>query len=684
VSLIRGAPALWFILLAVAPAIAFSKAPGPDGTMKFLQKSTRNDCHRLRDGFDGSRDITGVIFEEGRSEDPFTIRIEVAHAGRHGGWKHCVIYVLLDIDGGGRKNLPEGMTGTSEMGWNIMIKTSRSSSEAYDEKGTMAKGAVRSTIFDLIGNAVELKIDKALLREKGWKEGKSFRLQAFTTGDSHRGITDSLDLPHQKPWNRGGCLSSFMDVMNPAPPPAVRDEDWGDDIIYFILTDRFKDGDFTNNLDVDRGGQNRFHGGDLQGIIDSLDYLQARHVTALWISPPLKAQKEFMKSAGYHGYWPVDFYSVDPHQGTMEKFGELLQKAHQKGLKVLLDLPLNHTAWEHPWAHDPARYEWFHHKGSIKNWNDDRSVEEGDMYGLPDLAQENPPVYRELLKISRFWIDTGIDGFRLDAVRHVPRDFWIKFEENVHDYAGPDFFLLGEYFHGWDKKLAPYQSDGMDSLFDMPLMYTMSEVFAKEGSMTKLAEKIAQEEQIYENPSMMSAFLDNQDQPRFITQAGANGTKKLRLALAFLMTVNRIPVIYYGTEAAMEGNHDIMKDDMANRKNMEPSINVDMCSYFDCLTSLRKNSSALKRGAFREMWSDDSVYGFSRLTPDEEAIIILNNDNCPQAREIPLRAESSLEEGAELIDALTGVKLKVAMRKIKMVLSAKQALILFKNEPTQK
>jgi glycosidase len=673
---------LWAVILissSIPPAYGHYELADKKTTAresKYLQKSLRNDCLRLRDGYDCSRDITGIAVEEGSAVEPYFFEVTMAHLRQNASRGSLYLYILLNIDGRGKTELPEGIAGTSDMGWNLIIKAFDDTCEIFDERGIVRKGAIKSIKFNRILSSIEVRLDKDLLREKGWKDGSTLRLQVFTTKDSASGMTDSIDLPHQKPWHRNGRLSAFMDVKNPCAPPTVREENWGESIIYFILTDRFKDGMILNNQDVDRRGKNRFHGGDLQGIIDSLDYLAGRNITAIWISPPMRSQREFMKSAGYHGYWPIDFYAIDPHQGTMEKLRELLQEAHRRGLKVLLDLPLNHTAWEHPWVKDPTRRQWFHHNGTIRNWDDDKCVEEGDMYGLPDLAQENPEVYSELLKISRYWIDTGIDGFRLDAVRHIPRDFWKRFEEDVHHYAGPDFFLVGEYFHGWDRKLAPYQSDGMDSLFDMPLMYTMSEVFAKNGSMIKLAEQIAEEERIYENPAMMSAFLDNQDQPRFITQAEANGKEKLMLALAFLMTVNRIPVIYYGTEAAMEGNHDIMQDDMANRKDMEFGGDPALMAYCDRLSGLRRNSPALKNGALIEMWKDDKIYCFSRMSADDEVIVILNNDGNECYREIPLRPESEIRNGTLLIDAMTGAKHRVERGEIKLRIAGKQPIIL--------
>jgi alpha-amylase len=480
-----------------------------------------------------------------------------------------------------------------------------------------------------------------------------------------------------------GSLAADTEILpGPAVPLAEgavsaekqRKKEWQKESIYFVLTDRFNDADKTNNQGVDKTSLKRYHGGDLQGVIDKLDYIKGLGMTAVWITPTMLNQKEFFDSDGYHGYWPVDFFKVDPHVGDTAKFDELIAKAHEKGLKIILDIPLNHVAWEHPYYKDPSKHNWFHHIGDIKDWNDPYQMENGSLFGLPDLAQENPDVEKYLIDVAKFWIDKGIDGFRLDAVKNVPVSFWAKFDREVHKYAGDGFLLVGEVFDGDPAKLSKYAREDMDSMFDYPLYFTMKDVFANDGSMRTLAWRVENTNKEYPHPELMAMFLDNHDTIRFLTAMGGN-KDKFRLALAFLMTMNRIPTVYYGTEVGMEGSADIMGD-LAMRKDMEWDKDPELLKYFKTLTSVRNSSKALQQGRLLEMWQDDKVFVFDRKADKDEAIVVLNNGWDRQVRDIPLRAESELRDGAVLKDAITGRTVTVQNRRVHVEMDGKKPLIL--------
>ena len=221
-------------------------------------------------------------------------------------------------------------------------------------------------------------------------------------------------------------------VPNPMRPPSdPRQRDWRDDVIYFAMTDRFKDADPTNNFGSDKSNIHAYHGGDLQGLIDKADYVRETGATALWLTPPMDSQQKFVDTEGYHGYWPVDYYKVDEHLGDLNKFKEMVDVYHDKGMKVILDIPLNHVAWEHPFWTDPNKANLFHHNGDVTDWNDDWQQENCSIFGLPDWAQENPEAEKYLMEVGEFWAKTGVDGFRLDAVRSVPQWFWQKFNNRV-------------------------------------------------------------------------------------------------------------------------------------------------------------------------------------------------------------------------------------------------------------
>lgn len=448
---------------------------------------------------------------------------------------------------------------------------------------------------------------------------------------------------------------------------------WQDEVIYFALLDRFNDGDRQNDFNVQPNHPSAYHGGDLQGLIDKLPYLQDLGITTIWISPPLDNDDDQLASTGmwgYHGYWIKDFNRIDEHVGTLAKAQELVTKAHTRGMKVLLDVVANHAGYSFP-THDPQYQGWFHTYGNIQDWNDQWWLENGSLCGLPDFDQENPAVASFLTNTYLGWAQTlGLDGFRIDAVKHVPVSFWQSFISATHQKRGDSFLTLGEVLNGDPNYVAGYQNRAkFDSLFDFPLYYTFDEVFAKGGSMRKLGDRFAQDG-AYADASMLSPFLDNHDVPRFLTRAGGD-IGKLKLALACVLTIRGIPMLYYGTECAMAGG-----DDPDNRRDMTWGAHDDVRGYVHDVLAARRRSSALRHGRQLEMWQDDDVYAYLRQAPDSEAIVILNNDPSSQARTLPLRAECRMTDGTRVIDQISGAAFTVQHHQLTVTVPGKQALIL--------
>lgn len=461
-------------------------------------------------------------------------------------------------------------------------------------------------------------------------------------------------------------------VPNPLPAPAdPKLRDWRDDTIYFVMTDRFKDADPSNNHGADKSDIHAWHGGDFQGLIDKADYIRGTGATALWITPPMDSQQRFVDTEGYHGYWPVDYYKVDEHLGDMEKFKELVDVYHDKGMKVIVDIPLNHVAWEHPLWTDPNKAHLFHHNGDVTDWDNDWQQENCSIFGLPDWAQENPETEKYLMEVGEFWAKTGIDGFRLDAVRSVPKWFWEKFNKRMHEVAGDDFLLLGEYYHGDAARLAPYQSDtDMDSLVDYPMYYRIKETFAKGGSMREIANGMSWTNNTYKDPELMGIFADNHDTQRFLTEAG-DDKDRLKMALAFVMTTNRIPTIYYGSEQSFTSDKTGWAE--TSRKDMVFDKDPEMHGFFQKLGAIRNDLEPLRRGELLEMWQDDQVYAFDRKSEHGEAIVVFNNAETEQHRAMPLRAESKLQNGTVLKDLLSERTVTVKDGRIEQSLPAKSA-----------
>jgi glycosidase len=442
-----------------------------------------------------------------------------------------------------------------------------------------------------------------------------------------------------------------------------------DDIIWMILTDRYPDGDSTNN-DFGHGeyipGNFKFYqGGDWQGIIDKLPYLADLGVTAIWISPvsdnePLSRDGQ---EAGYHGYFTYDFYSPNPHFGTLAKLQQLVNTAHANGIKVILDVVPNHSAdYLQPFAtqYDSPNYQpappfnnpdWYHHNGDVTDWNDQWLVENGDIGGLDDINTENQDAVDEIIAVYQYWFQqTGADAARVDAARSLPKSFLQQFEQAI----GVQTF--GEIFHGDVAYVADYQNYEW-SVLDFPLFFNAREVFAYDDSFQKIR-NVLDNDWRYPHPERLITFIDNHDRDRFLALADDN-YRRLRLALTFLYTVRGIPDIYYGTEQAhYGGGRPTEWQGIANNFNREPQTSFDqnhvLYQWIKRLAAVRTQYAPLRRGTMREMWFEDSVYAYSRRVDatGDEVIVAMTTSWDQQTRTIPLRSESSLAVNTVLTNAL--------------------------------
>jgi glycosidase len=442
-----------------------------------------------------------------------------------------------------------------------------------------------------------------------------------------------------------------------------------DDIVYMLLTDRFPDGDPSNTDFGDGatrpGNLKYYQGGDWQGVIDRMPYIKSLGVTAIWISPVSEQEplSRDGKEASYHGYFTKDFWDPNPHFGSKAKLKELVDTAHANGIKVCIDAVPNHTAdYLRPYAtgYDSADYQpdppfnnpdWYHHNGDTTDWNNQQQVENTDLGGLDDLAQENPEVATELKNVYGMWVDDiGFDCARIDAARSVPKWFLEDFERAL---AVPTF---GEIFQGDPGYVSDYQNYEW-SVLDFPLFFTAREVFASDADMSRIGNILAQDYK-YPNPNRLVTFIDNHDRDRFLTWADDN-YQRLRVALTFLFSVRGIPDVYYGTEQAYYGNGIGQEyQGIANNYNREVLRDFDqnnpIFKHIQRLAEVRKRYAPLRLGIQCEMWVDSTVYAFSRRidSTGEETITAVTNSWNPQTRTMPLRAESSIPVGTVLTNVL--------------------------------
>ena len=441
------------------------------------------------------------------------------------------------------------------------------------------------------------------------------------------------------------------------------------DVIYQVLVDRFSDGDSSNN-DLGDGAYRPndlgfYHGGDWKGLTDKLDYIANLGVTAIWISP-VSEQEPVSKDGNegsYHGFFTKNYATPNQHFGSKAELQELIDTAHGKGLKMILDVVPNHTAdylnaYSASYVNDNYQpsaplnnASYYHHAGDclFDGSESQTQIENCDLGGLDDLDQSNPAVSDFLIDTYKDWIEMGFDGIRVDAARSVPKPWLQYFEEQM---GVPSF---GEVFVGDIDYVSEYQNYEWGVL-DFPYFFTVREAFSADTDMHKISELFAQDTK-YVNPNRLETFIDNHDRARFLTWAN-DDYQRLRSALTFLLTSRGVPVIYYGTEQADDGNGNGNEVPIANKDNRKDMVSFDenapLYRHIKRLTAVKAAFPALQTGVQREMWVDTNVYAFSRRIDGtgQEAITVSSNSFDTQTRTIPLRAESSIAVGTVLTNQL--------------------------------
>jgi len=433
-----------------------------------------------------------------------------------------------------------------------------------------------------------------------------------------------------------------------------------DDIIYFIVTDRF----FGRNKRTADPSDKSIHGGTLDGIVDKLDYLTALGVTAIWVTPVYENIQSHGDSEPYHYYWPINFGRIDsrlldgtqlPSVTDMDTFGRFTGLCENRGIKVVLDMVVNHAGYRTQSHFDPT---WFNIGGSgdIK----------GELAGLPDFNHDNPEVLDYFINNIEDWINKGkITNIRMDTVKHVERKFWHYFKSQIRGQY-PDVCLIGEVlFEAIEDigRLQEYQNyHDFDSIFDFPLCTALrSTLIYDESVQYWLARpRLTDNEPLgvldqdnsfkggYRNANKLITLLDNHDlQKRIMSHARTKhagddsgldwAIRVTKLCLGALFTMRGIPQIYYGTELGMEGwkttngDHDLRRDFpwhvIGNNNHPKPQFHKEheIFAWTRDLISLRKKNAAIKYGTTITLWSDNLVYAFLRISTDDVALVIINN-----------------------------------------------------------
>lgn len=451
----------------------------------------------------------------------------------------------------------------------------------------------------------------------------------------------------------GAALVAFSGaaLAEAAAPPAFDDparvvvepgaaRDWRDEILYFAMTDRFFDGDPANDRDVKKGDKGAFHGGDWRGLTRKLGYLSHLGVTALWISPVVEQIGHPVTGAGfpdwaYHGYWAEDFTRPEPRFGTEAELRALVDAAHGLGIKVLVDVVLNHPGYGSHFVTDGAMVR-STELGTCGATDDDLLK---CLSGLPDFKTEDPKVAEQLEAWQLAWIErTGCDGFRVDTVKHVSPGVWRDFARRARALR-PDFFLLGEVWGATmhEDFASEYLGDQMDTLFDFGFNGEVEGFLLARGRPVAFG-RFLQARHRYPKRQVLAHYLDTHDVPTMYTRLGGD-RRKLVLAATLQLTSVGIPVITWGNEVGRKGGvWPENRSDMPWGKAQDGTL----LTMYRRLIELRRAHKALSRGAYTTLATSDDALAYLRSWPEgpDAVIVAVNRGNKPAALALALPADA--------------------------------------------
>lgn len=478
-----------------------------------------------------------------------------------------------------------------------------------------------------------------------------------------------------------------------------------EDAIYLITPDRFANANPDNDIveemrekKLDRADDYARHGGDIQGIIQHLDYVEDMGFTALWPSPLLEND---MDEASYHGYAITDFYRVDPRFGTLEEYKELVEKANEKEVKIIMDMVANHCGSGHWWMEDLPFSNWLNyqelyeggkeapnssHKRTVNqdpyasDYDTDMMKKGWFVQTMPDLNQKNKFMARYLIQNSLWWVEElGLQGIRQDTYPYPDKQF-------LSDWAGtimeeyPNFNIVGEewsynplivgYWQDGQQNFDGYQSN-LKSVMDFPMQGAIINGLKEDeeswgNGLTKIYEALANDF-YYPNPLDVMVFADNHDKSRIFTQL--DGDIELnKMAMALLLSLPRTPQIYYGTEILMEdfdnpGDHGLIRTDFPGgwegdevnvftETGLSPE-QLDFKHYLRDLLKFRKSSKALQIGKAKHFEPFDGMYFLFRIHEEEVVLTVINKNEVAQQVDLKRFAELKLN-GKKFIDLGSG------------------------------
>lgn len=492
------------------------------------------------------------------------------------------------------------------------------------------------------------------------------------------------------------------------------------DVLYLITPDRFANGDVGNDELAemaekrDRSFKGGRHGGDIQGIRDHLDYISGLGFTAIWVNPVLENN---MQEYSYHGYSTTDFYKVDPRFGTNEEYLRLAEEARSKGIKLIMDMIVNHCGSEHWWMNDLPMEDWINQWDNYTQTNHKKTVLQDPHVAdidkktftdgwfvptMPDLNQRNEFMGIYLIQNSIWWIEfLGLAGIRMDTYPYPDMDYMTLWTARIMEEY-PNFNVVGEEWFG-DPSIVAYWQAGKDnpngytsslkSLMDFPIQEALVESLNPKNerngnSWMKLYEMLAQDF-VYAAPNDLVVFPDNHDMSRIFTQLGED-FGLFKLALTYILTTRGIPQIYYGTEILMTNrgttDHGIIRSDFpggwdgdavnAFTGNGLRADQKEAMAFLKNLLQWRKNEPVIHYGKLKHFIPEAGVYVYFRYLNDKKIMVALNkNENA---------VELELDRFAEMLGGVVSGKNILTQKDVELgeqlTLPAKGPLVLSLNK----
>ena len=514
--------------------------------------------------------------------------------------------------------------------------------------------------------------------------GKGVSVKAVHEADSPNYLFVDVNIsPKAKPGTYTLVFTKEADVIRrpyeiAARETAPRESFSTADLIYLIMPDRFADGDPSiDSTAVTREGVNRRqhsarHGGDLQGIIDHLDYVADLGATAVWCTPLLLDND---RRGSYHGYACADYYHIDPRYGSNELYREYVRKAHAKGLKVVMDVVTNHSSLEHWWMQDLPFKDWVHRHEPYLNTNHqmsialdpnaskaDRAVMEEGWFvrSMPDMNLGNPFLLKYFQLWALWWVEySGLDGYRVDTWYYnekEPMSEWAK--AVTHEYpwlniVGENWSYLPDFVAYWQKDHP--NADGFNSnlptIMDFPLQEGIWKALEPKGNILSVYNALSHDFQ-YKDLSHMMIFLSNHDMAR-IGDAFGQDPRKMKLAYTLLATLRGIPQLFYGDEMMLSTGNPKREDgklrmdfpggwkaDAVNlftakgrsaaQKDDNYAYAAELHDYARTLFRWRKGKTVIHSGKTLHFLPEDNTYGYFRYNDEEVVFVYINNSGKPQ------------------------------------------------------